>query len=354
MTHGYTPISRPADLLWRLLDDAARRGASEVMIHTYGGGISNLSVSHNGRSERFLALPSLLESSDTQEGLLTDVAPYCVISIQSGMEGEGESGVLQSYDGRIVSLEAQNCKPGMEISVTNLYFNLPDMYRKYRSAAQEKRYCLEVIRQIYLGYGLSMRWLDGSGPAVYIPAGARLEDRMEQLHAGDFASHERLPFPSGTLMLLPGPQYVSAKYGICMLVAGAPCRIPALSAAYEAICAPYRQDADVPGAVLLLDAYPDDQAVTAIADALKASLPEKLTQKVRAAQPTRDRAAHTDDTPHKITLYATAFPVARPPAPQKEEPGDITVQLDADALHVRLKDSQRSISIPISQLKKYL
>lgn len=351
---GYRPIARPADLLLRLLEDAARRGASEITVQSYGGGISNLRVRHDGQAERFLALPSMLEAGGGSVGLLSDIAPYCIVELQSGRSGEGESGILQSYEGRIVALEAQSCRPGMEVSVTNLYFNLPDIYRKYKNPAREKRYCLEVIRQVYLCYGLSMRWLDGSGPEVYIPAAARFEDRVEHLFRGAFASHVSWALPGGRVYLLSGPEHVSPRYGICMMAGGALQPLPALLEAYLRLCEPYRQDRDVPAAVFVFDAVPDEDDITGSIAILERELPPALLRTVR--QEARAPGRTAADRPRKVTVQGTVERMkgsgAHAHAASREE--GLTVRQAGGMLLIESSRGGKRICIPLDALAKHL
>lgn len=344
-------IRRPADLLWRLLEDAVNRAATEVSVETYGGGLCNLKVYHNGRSEHVFSLPSMLHEREGKPGLLADIAPYCLIDMQTGREAQTESGAMHAVHGRIAKLEQQSCRVGMEISVTNLYFNLPEMYRKYRTASREKRYCMEVVRQFYMCYGLSVRWLESSAPETHLPALARFADRVEQLYPGAFTDHARLSLHGGTLYLLQGPQYVSNKYGICALRAGALMPSSTLLEAYTAACAGFGQDADVPCAILMLDGVASPQAEQLMASEIADKLPTLLTANI----PRRSvrRASPTPKT-RKISLPVFTAEANMPQGGRLADCAGYAVFADAGALFIADPATGKALRIPFAELEKHL
>jgi DNA mismatch repair ATPase MutL len=266
-------IERPADLLWHLLQHAVDRGATEVAVTVENGGLSKLQVYHNGEGFGFSSLATQFKGTGEMADLIAEIAPYCELRISSCTEKEEEGGYLQSINGRVAALYRQSCKPGMEISVINLYFNLPEMYRKFDRASREKIYCMEVAQNFYLGYGFSMRWVEGPGNELYIPAQAKLSDRVMQVYKEELDKLMQLSLPGGTLYLLSQGKYASREYGLRILAENRPCPIADISKAVAKVSREYMWDNDIPASIIVWEHTPTAAQTAEAVERILSDLP---------------------------------------------------------------------------------
>lgn len=340
MSSLFPIIKRPADLLWRLLSYSISCGATEVIVENYGG-IINLKVHYNGTSVPYQILPSLLDNNNEGLDILSDIAPYAEIHISSGRENSDESGIMHAINGRIISLTPQDFPQGMEISVTNLFFNHKEHYMKYESNILEKKYCIDVVRQFYLCYGVSIRWKDSRGD-IYIPASNQLTKRINQLYGNVLFEIE---LDSGILKVM-SEQWASCKYSLAVIRDTQLLSLPRLNKVYSKICEPYRRGrCDIPVAVLMLNTEPDEDEVNVMIESLQRELPYRLTKYLSSHDKVEKR---TEAKPGKIDRQVAV--IGRLKTASNDGSDEYITDMTKTSLTISHGNANHQIVIPMNEI----
>lgn len=175
-------ISHPSHLLKYLLELSRESEATQITVSVENGGITELRVADDGKGIE--NIPAAL-----QQGILQAIAPHCELKITSRTSKEKNGHLYHSMFGHLHEYRDVNCAVGTDICIVNMFFNLPDKYRKLKKDSDERQQIINTICEFYLLYGIAIK-MSGGGKAVFqVPAAQRLEECVSFL---PFSYYERL------------------------------------------------------------------------------------------------------------------------------------------------------------------
>lgn len=160
-------VERPAAALKELLENALDAGATAISVHLREGGRVLLRVTDNGvgmdRDDAVLALERHATSKirsfeDLQEvtsmgfrgEALPSIASVSQFQLLTRLHDQDVGTRVVVDGGKIVDVIDAGCAPGTEISVRNLFFNVPVRQKFMRTAATELSHCTEAMTRVAL------------------------------------------------------------------------------------------------------------------------------------------------------------------------------------------------------------
>jgi len=269
-------VERPASIVKELVENAIDAGASDVRVELARGGCQSIKVVDNGSGIEREDVALVFERHATSKiSRLDDL--YLIGSF--GFRGEamasiasvarvemltrrpddlmGTRALVQAS--AIVEISPAGAPPGTQITVTDLFANVPARRKFLKTEATEQSACLDALMRLALAHPeVRFRVISDGRESFAAPAAAEVFDRVALVLGGDFAGHSRvLSAESGPVRLkgfISAPQYSkSNSKGIFLFVNSRFIRDNSLS---HAVLAAYRQVIEprrYPAAVLFLD-----------------------------------------------------------------------------------------------------
>lgn len=167
-------ISCPSDLLKRLLELALSRSAAEIVIEIENGGISELRVRDNGTG--IYNIPQYLKHDVFQE-----IYPYCGLKMTSKAKNADRAYYYHSLFGHLRDYKEVDHAQGTALCINDLFFNLPDKYRKLRKDNEERQQIINITCEFYILYGLAIKLVSNNKVICHMPSVQSLEERISFL-----------------------------------------------------------------------------------------------------------------------------------------------------------------------------
>ena len=182
-------IERPASVVKELVENSLDAGATSVIVSVEDGGKKSISVRDDGtgmskadaevafarhatsKISRLEDLESLMSYGFRGEAL-SSIASVAKVTMRT-REHESQAGTQVAIDhGRTVSIESVGCPAGTEITVEDLFENVPARQKSLRSKSVELSHCREVmLNYVLCRPGLAFSLLsDGQVELAHVPA----------------------------------------------------------------------------------------------------------------------------------------------------------------------------------------
>jgi DNA mismatch repair protein MutL len=162
-------IERPSSVVKELVENAIDAGAEEIVIQIANGGVSLISVQDNGSGISKEELPlavrrfatSKISSAVDLETIgtlgfrgeaLSSIAAVSKFSIFSRPQNQTDAARLEIEGGKISKVQDWQAAPGTEISVENLFYNVPARRKFLKSTATEIGQIKSTVSDFALGY----------------------------------------------------------------------------------------------------------------------------------------------------------------------------------------------------------
>ncbi|KAH7069035.1 histidine kinase-like ATPase [Paraphoma chrysanthemicola] len=210
-------IVAPVHALKELIENAVDAGSTALEVVVKDGGLKLLQITDNGHGIDKEDLPILCERFTTSKLKafedLTSIGTY-------GFRGEALASIshiahlrvttrtkesscaweAHYADGKLASPKPGQSaepkpkagRPGTQITVEDLFYNVPSRRRAFRSSSEEYAKILELVGKYAvhcLGVSFSCKKAgDNSGSSVSVPAAATIKDRIRQLHGSAVAN----------------------------------------------------------------------------------------------------------------------------------------------------------------------
>ncbi|KAF2129357.1 DNA mismatch repair protein MutL [Dothidotthia symphoricarpi CBS 119687] len=210
-------IVAPVHALKELIENAVDAGSTALEVMVKDGGLKLLQITDNGHGIDKADLPILCERFTTSKLKafedLTSIGTY-------GFRGEALASIshiahlkvttktkesscaweAHYADGKLASPKpGQNAepkakagRPGTQITVEDLFYNVPSRRRAFRSASEEYAKILDLVGRYAVhcaGVSFSCRKVgDNAGSGISVPATASMKDRIRQIHGSAVAN----------------------------------------------------------------------------------------------------------------------------------------------------------------------
>lgn len=167
-------ISCPSDLLKHLLELTLSRSATEIVIEIENGGISELRVSDNGTGIYNISQYMKLD-------IFQKIYPYCGLIMTSKAKNSNKAYYYHSLFGRVRDYKEVDYAEGTDLRINDLFFNLPDKYRRLRKDNEERQQIINITCEFYILYGLAMKLVSNNKVIFHMPSVQSLEERISFL-----------------------------------------------------------------------------------------------------------------------------------------------------------------------------
>ena len=181
-------VERPASVVKELMENSLDAGASSVNVYVEDGGRRSIVVRDDGFGlsrddvEKAFTRHATSKISDIDDlnslssygfrgEALSSIASVSRIVLRTREHGSEEGTEARLVGGAVESISAAGCPPGTEITVTDLFFNVPVRRKSLRSRATELAHCKDVVIDYMLCRpGLSFTFhSDGRTELVHSP-----------------------------------------------------------------------------------------------------------------------------------------------------------------------------------------
>ncbi|PWY95835.1 DNA mismatch repair protein MutL [Aspergillus sclerotioniger CBS 115572] len=214
-------IVAPMHALKELIENAVDAGSTSIEILVKDGGLKLLQITDNGHGIDRDDLPILCERFTTSKlkqfedlssigtygfrgEALASISHIAHLTVTTKTAGSSCAWRAQYSDGKLVPPKpGQSAAPkaaagrgGTQITVEDLFYNVPTRRRAFRSASEEYAKILDVVGRYSVhcsGVAFSCRKHGDSGVSVSTPAVANTIDRIRQIH-GSAVANELVEF----------------------------------------------------------------------------------------------------------------------------------------------------------------
>ncbi len=191
-------VERPASVLKELLDNALDAGATRIDVHVDGGGQTRIHVADNGHGIVPEDLPLALTRHATSKiravedlfairtlgfrgEALASIASVARLSLASSTDA-GEGMAIEASFGHLGDPSPRAMPRGTEVTVRDLFANLPARLKFLRTPATEARKCQETFQRLALIHLQTEMCLTMGGRLVHhLSPAADLASRLAQL-----------------------------------------------------------------------------------------------------------------------------------------------------------------------------
>jgi len=196
-------VDRPASVVKELIENALDAGARHVVVSIVDGGLKLLSVSDDGCGmDRDNALLSVERHATSKIRHVNDIESVATL----GFRGEALAAIasvsrftlatrraedlngteIRINGGKIEDVCETGCPPGTQISVRNLFFNVPARRKFLKTASTELNY----IRQVFMLYAMGrpdagLRLVVDEKEIYQLDGDSQLEDRIRQMYGSE-------------------------------------------------------------------------------------------------------------------------------------------------------------------------
>ncbi|KAL4890190.1 histidine kinase-like ATPase [Aspergillus ambiguus] len=214
-------IVAPMHALKELIENAVDAGSTSLEILVKDGGLKLLQITDNGHGIDRDDLPILCERFTTSKlkhfedlssigtygfrgEALASISHIAHLTVTTKTAGSSCAWRAHYSDGKLVPAKpGQSATPkatagrgGTQITVEDLFYNVPTRRRAFRSASEEYAKILDVVGRYAVhcsGVAFSCRKHGDSGVSISTPAAANTTDRIRQIH-GSAVANELVEF----------------------------------------------------------------------------------------------------------------------------------------------------------------
>ncbi|EAU37062.1 conserved hypothetical protein [Aspergillus terreus NIH2624] len=214
-------IVAPMHALKELIENAVDAGSTSLEILVKDGGLKLLQITDNGHGIDRDDLPILCERFTTSKlkhfedlssigtygfrgEALASISHIAHLTVTTKTAGSSCAWRAHYSDGKLVPAKpGQSAAPkatagrgGTQITVEDLFYNVPTRRRAFRSASEEYAKILDVVGRYAVhcsGVAFSCRKHGDSGVSISTPAAANTTDRIRQIH-GSAVANELVEF----------------------------------------------------------------------------------------------------------------------------------------------------------------
>ena len=200
-------VERPASIVKELIENSIDAGAQDVRVELEKGGCQSIRIVDNGsgieREDVALAFERHATSKISRLDDIFQVASFgfrgeAMASIASIARVEmltrrqddlaGTKAVAQA--GRISEISPAGCRAGTEITVTELFANVPARRKFLKTEATEQSACLDAVTRLALAHPEVRFNVKADGRDVFAaPTAGDIEERMAMVMGNDFSRH---------------------------------------------------------------------------------------------------------------------------------------------------------------------
>ncbi|KAI9683620.1 MAG: DNA mismatch repair protein [Trizodia sp. TS-e1964] len=209
-------IVAPVHALKELLENAVDAGATSIEILVKEGGLKLLQITDNGHGINQDDLPILCERFTTSKlkafedlssigtygfrgEALASISHIAHLTITTKTKESSCAWRAQYADGKLLPAkpgQSANPKPvagrgGTQITVEDLFYNIPTRRRAFRSALEEYSKILDMVGRYAIhcdGVSFSCKKHGESNAAISTPSNATILDRIRQIHGSNVAN----------------------------------------------------------------------------------------------------------------------------------------------------------------------
>ncbi|KAJ4368210.1 DNA mismatch repair protein Mlh1 [Neocucurbitaria cava] len=210
-------IVAPVHALKELIENAVDAGSTALEILVKDGGLKLLQITDNGHGIDKEDLPILCERFTTSKlkafedlssigtygfrgEALASISHIAHLKVTTRTKESSCAFEAHYADGKLVSPKpGQSAEPkpkagrgGTQITVEDLFYNIPSRRRAFRSASEEYAKILDLVGRYAVhcvGVSFSCKKAnDNTGSSVSVPASASVKDRIRQLHGSSAAN----------------------------------------------------------------------------------------------------------------------------------------------------------------------
>ena len=198
-------VERPASVVKELVENSLDAGATKITVSVEQGGQKLISVLDNGEGmdpdDAMLCLESHATSKIRDEGdiftihsfgfrgeAIPSIASVSRMTIRTRRRESSEGFEIAVHASKELSARPTGCAPGTEITVRDLFGNVPARRKFLKSAATEERHIVEVITNMALAHphvAFELR-LDGRA-SISSPSADTLAPRIRELFGKEFS-----------------------------------------------------------------------------------------------------------------------------------------------------------------------
>lgn len=200
-------VDRPASVVKELLENAIDAGANRIEVRLGEGGIDKIQVLDNGRGmnreDCILALSRHATSkiSSVNDLLsirtlgfrgeaLPSIAAVSKMQLISKEIGAIEGTSLYLEGGKLLKTDTVGCSTGTEITVEDLFFNIPARKKYLKKPATEANHTINVVQRLALAYPEFSFQLWHNGQQIFSTSGTgSLKDILIDLYGLEFAEN---------------------------------------------------------------------------------------------------------------------------------------------------------------------
>ncbi|KAJ5656401.1 hypothetical protein N7507_008351 [Penicillium longicatenatum] len=216
-------IVAPMHALKELIENAVDAGSTSIEVLVKDGGLKLLQITDNGHGIDREDLPILCERFTTSKlkefedlssigtygfrgealASISHIAHLMVTTKTAGSSCAwrahyGEGKLVPAKPGQNAAPKATAGRGGTQITVEDLFYNIPSRRRAFRSSSEEYAKILDVVGRYAVhcsGVAFSCRKHGDSGMSISTPSAANTVDRIRQIH-GSAVANELVEFES--------------------------------------------------------------------------------------------------------------------------------------------------------------
>ncbi|KAF2188189.1 DNA mismatch repair protein MutL [Zopfia rhizophila CBS 207.26] len=209
-------IVAPVHALKELIENAVDAGSTSLEVLVKDGGLKLLQITDNGHGIDKEDLPILCERFTTSKlkafedlssigtygfrgEALASISHIAHLSVTTRTKGSSCAWRAHYADGKLVSPKPGQSaepkpiagRPGTQIAVEDLFYNIPSRRRAFRSASEEYAKILDLVGRYAVhcsGVSFSCKKHGDSASGVSVPVSAGIVDRIRQIHGTSVAN----------------------------------------------------------------------------------------------------------------------------------------------------------------------
>lgn len=274
-------VERPASIVKELLENAIDAGATNIKVELEKGGCQAIKIIDNGSGIEYEDVPLVFERHATSKinrfedlfnvvsfgfrgEAMASIASIARVELltRRGNDLTGTKAIVEA--GAIREISPAGCPEGTQISVTNIFSNVPARRKFLKTEATEQAACLDVITRLALAHEDVRFKVFHNGKEVFNTPDVKLiNDRIAMVMGGEFSAHN-IPVDAGKdrlrlTGLISSPEYTKSNSKSIHLFVNK--RFIRDNSVTHAVLSAYRQIIEprrYPAAVLFLEMPPED------------------------------------------------------------------------------------------------
>jgi len=274
-------VERPASIVKELLENSIDAGATDIRVELEKGGCQSIKVIDNGSGIEHDDVPLVFERHATSKihkyedifnvvsfgfrgEAMPSIASIAKVELLTRRKNDlsGTKALLEA--GIIKEVAPAGCPEGTQISVTEIFTNVPARRKFLKTEATEQGACLDVITRIALAHPEIRFKVSANGKEIFnTPEVSDISKRISMVMGDDFSKHCIAVDEQKENMSLSGfisrPEYTKSNSKSIYLFINK--RFIRDNSVTHAVLSAYRQIIEprrYPAAVLFLDMPPED------------------------------------------------------------------------------------------------